>query len=168
MQIQFENLPPVIDRFRGEFNFLSNMHAVEPSGIEVIDNRQRFKVPTSEHIYAAGKLASFEARRYIYDAHTGLKARDRARDLIKNRGFETAYEGETAKIENMRRALQLKFAAGTRMSAMLLATGDSVLVEGNDWDDNFWGCDPPDCSQGQNNLGILLMEQRDALAVDNQ
>ena len=44
-----------------------------------------------------------------------------------------------------------------------LATGGAVLVEGNTWHDNYWGCCT--CSRcagrrGRNNLGRLLMKLR--------
>jgi predicted NAD-dependent protein-ADP-ribosyltransferase YbiA (DUF1768 family) len=39
----------------------------------------------------------------------------------------------------------------------LLETGDAELVEGNWWDDTFWGV----CNGvGQNNLGKILMDTR--------
>ena len=39
----------------------------------------------------------------------------------------------------------------------LLDTGDTELIEGNNWHDTFWGV----CKgKGQNNLGKILMEVR--------
>lgn len=60
----------------------------------------------------------------------------------------------------MRDLLDLKFA-DPALAALLLATGDADLVEGNDWGDRFWGvCD----GAGANMLGRLLMELRTRLA----
>jgi len=45
----------------------------------------------------------------------------------------------------------------------LLATGDTKLLEGNRWHDNFWGnCDCPNCRDkpGLNYLGKILMRVR--------
>ena len=42
----------------------------------------------------------------------------------------------------------------------LLATGDKILIEGNTWNDDFWG----KCSDnGKNNLGIILMKIREEI-----
>jgi len=43
------------------------------------------------------------------------------------------------------------------LKQMLLDTGDQELVEGNTWNDTFWGV----CrGEGQNNLGKILMKVR--------
>jgi len=44
------------------------------------------------------------------------------------------------------------------LRAMLLATEDAVLVEGNTWNDTFWGV----CrGRGENWLGRILMQVRE-------
>ncbi len=48
---------------------------------------------------------------------------------------------------------------------MLVATGQEELVEGNDWEDRFWGVDPPGSNNGENNLGKILMRVRNELAL---
>lgn len=148
-----------IDRFEGEYNFLSNMHEVTPSGILIIDEREKIKVPTSEHIYASSKFANIEDRTYVREAPTGKKARDRARDLAAQ-GHELACTSPEGKLLLMEEALMAKFAIGTRMATLLLQTKDAQLIEGNDWGDNFWGCSPPDNPDGLNHLGRLLMKRR--------
>jgi predicted NAD-dependent protein-ADP-ribosyltransferase YbiA (DUF1768 family) len=63
---------------------------------------------------------------------------------------------EQNKIDVMRDILRIKFAKPD-MWRKLAATGDEELIEGNYWNDIFWGV----CKgQGQNNLGKLLMEIR--------
>ena len=46
----------------------------------------------------------------------------------------------------------------SHLYAMLKATGDAVLVEGNWWRDDFWGVYE---GKGQNILGKILMIVRD-------
>ena len=59
----------------------------------------------------------------------------------------------------MKAVLGLKFT-DLELSEKLLATGDAELIEGNHWNDTFWGvCD----GVGKNWLGILLMEIREEL-----
>ncbi|MBR4196328.1 MAG: hypothetical protein IKQ95_06420 [Synergistaceae bacterium] len=45
------------------------------------------------------------------------------------------------------------------MSDKLLATKQALLVEGNDWEDTFWGFDV-NLGYGRNMLGQLLMKIR--------
>ena len=46
------------------------------------------------------------------------------------------------------------------MTRALMDTGDAELIEGNNWNDTFWGV----CNNaGENNLGKLLMKIRAAL-----
>lgn len=65
-------------------------------------------------------------------------------------------------LEVMRYALEYKFAPGTSWAEKLLATGDEEIVEWNNWNDTFWG----KClktKEGENHLGIILMEIRNKL-----
>ena len=61
------------------------------------------------------------------------------------------------KIDIMRQVLKSKFTQNPELKAKLIATGDAELIEGNNWNDRFWGV----CrGVGQNHLGKLLMEVR--------
>ena len=63
------------------------------------------------------------------------------------------------RLDVMRGLLVQKFSHAD-LRAQLLATGDALLVEDNDWGDQFWGvCD----GVGENNLGKLLMGIRSDL-----
>lgn len=57
--------------------------------------------------------------------------------------------------------LRAKFKQHPELAAMLIATGDAELVEGNTWGDTFWGRDLA-TGHGENHLGRLLMELRDS------
>jgi len=58
----------------------------------------------------------------------------------------------------MREAVRAKFTRHPELAAVLLGTGDAVLVE-HTVNDNYWG-DGGDGS-GQNWLGRILMEMRE-------
>jgi predicted NAD-dependent protein-ADP-ribosyltransferase YbiA (DUF1768 family) len=59
--------------------------------------------------------------------------------------------------------LDQKFASGTRLAGLLVATGDATIVEGNTWGDAYWGV----CGGvGKNRLGELLMAKRSRLLVE--
>jgi hypothetical protein len=53
--------------------------------------------------------------------------------------------------------LRKKFANYPLLRKMLMETGDAILIEGNYWNDRFWGI----CGEGLNVLGILLMLVRE-------
>jgi predicted NAD-dependent protein-ADP-ribosyltransferase YbiA (DUF1768 family) len=57
--------------------------------------------------------------------------------------------------------VRLKFSTHQELRERLLATGEAELIEGNTWNDTFWGV----CKgEGQNWLGKILMEVRKELA----
>jgi ribA/ribD-fused uncharacterized protein len=63
------------------------------------------------------------------------------------------------KLEIMNWAVREKFK-DAKLAEMLLDTGDEELVEGNTWNDTFWGvCE----GKGHNHLGKILMCVRDEL-----
>lgn len=51
------------------------------------------------------------------------------------------------------------------LTKLLLETGDEHLVEGNDYQDRFWGCVKSRDGDwiGKNHLGRILMQVRDEL-----
>ncbi|NBV54175.1 MAG: NADAR family protein, partial [Proteobacteria bacterium] len=52
-----------------------------------------------------------------------------------------------------------------RLREQLLATGNAVLMEGNDWGDTFFGFDY-NRGYGQNHLGRILMQVRAEIMED--
>ncbi len=67
---------------------------------------------------------------------------------------------DSIKVQVMTELIALKFAEGSDLAAKLLATGDEELVEGNYWNDRFWGV----CGgRGENQLGKILMARRSEL-----
>lgn len=68
------------------------------------------------------------------------------------------------KFEVMRELIRKKFE-NPLLRAMLLATEDAVLVEGNTWNDRVWGV----ChGMGQNMLGRILMDVRDEIRASGE
>lgn len=55
-----------------------------------------------------------------------------------------------------------KFHNNPELKALLLATGDAQLEEGNAWGDVYWGISPVGSGQGENHLGRILMKVRDS------
>lgn len=68
---------------------------------------------------------------------------------------------EEIKYEIMKTALRLKFSI-PKWRDKLLATGNEILVEWNNWKDLCWGVSIMD-NKGKNLLGLALMEIRDEI-----
>ena len=110
--------------------------------------------PTVEHAYQASKCALD----VDFERFKGLNA-GQAKRL--GRAVMVRPDWDEVKVSIMRGLLATKFKRGSRLTELLLATGDAELIEGNYWRDTFWGQCP--IGNGQNWLGRLLMEQREKL-----
>lgn len=146
---QVEDVGGTIDSFRGEHAFLSNMF---PCRVEF----EGATYPSVEHAYQAAKSLDPSVRKTFDGAITpkGAKARGKRVTLRADWG--------AVKLGVMEQSLRSKFADGG-LRALLVATGDAALVEGNTWNDRFWGV----CrGKGQNHLGKLLMRLRSELAAN--
>lgn len=115
-----------------------------------------FVWPSSEHYYQAAKARERVQALEIAKAPTpGASKR-------LGRNCRLRLNWDEIKIPVMRRALLFKFAVSdlsdpNSPSSFLLGTGDDRLIEGNTWNDTFWGT----CKgEGYNWLGHLLMARR--------
>ena len=133
----------VIDRFRGEFDWLSNFFLcqVEFEGINFSNVEAAFQ---------AAKCLDMKERERFFGLSGG-----QAKRLGKR--VELRPDWEDVKIDIMRQVLKSKFNQNPELREKLIATGDAELIEGNNWGDTFYGV----CrGVGQNHLGKLLMEVR--------
>jgi len=135
-----------ITEFRGKYFFLSNFYEYP-----ILYDGVFYK--SSEHAYQAQK--TFDADEI--EAIKGAKTPGKSKRLAKEATIREDWE--SVKIDVMRDVLWAKFS-NPDLCKELLATGSAYLIEGNDWEDHFWGiCD----GKGKNILGKLLMEIRDEL-----
>lgn len=139
-----------IEGFFGDFHFLSNFH---PSLVEV----ERIEYPTVEHAYQAMKTEDRTERQGIAAMASPGSAK-RAGRKVKLRE-----DWEKVKVGIMTDLVALKFE-DPELREKLLSTGNAYLEETNTWRDRFWGV----CNgQGQNHLGRILMEVRDAIRAES-
>jgi ribA/ribD-fused uncharacterized protein len=104
--------------------------------------------PSSEHAYQAAKTKDKKMRKKIAQQPTAWQAKDLGQKI------ELREDWEERKVEIMYRILRAKFKQHKDLREKLLATGDAELIEGNTWNDTFWGV----CQgKGKNMLGKLLM-----------
>lgn len=118
--------------------------------------------PTAEHAFHAGKALTDDDRVRVRDAPTPGAAKRLGRQLVLRPNWEVV------KAEVMYHVVRTKFAPGTYLAELLLATRDAWLVEGNWWHDQYWGdchcntrraCHRP----GVNMLGQILTHVRTEL-----
>ena len=139
----------MINKFEGEFEFLSNFYESPISD-------GKMEMPTVEHYFQAAKTANKYDYIVIATSRTPGEAKRKGRRTIMREDWEEV------KLSVMKEALRKKFAI-PELRQKLIATGPEYLEEGNWWHDNFWGvchCEKCQDKRGQNNLGKLLMEIR--------
>lgn len=137
----------VIDKFDDEYRFLSNFYfcPLKLGGIIY---------PTVEHAFQAMKTKDKNERMKISLLNTPGEAK-RAGRKVKLRE-----DWEDIKLKVMEYLVGLKFNNYIDLKEKLLATGDIELIEGNWWNDRYWGI----CKgKGENNLGKILMKVREEL-----
>lgn len=136
----------MINEFKDGNYFLSNFYPVDVS----FDGLTFHSV---EAAYQAAKLANVEDRRPF----TNMTPSEAKR---AGRRVDLRHDWEQVKISVMRELLFSKFLGNPHTAQLLLETQNEELVEGNTWNDTFWGV----CNgYGENHLGKLLMEVRGIL-----
>lgn len=130
-----------INEFRGEYYFLSNFY-----NAEIMYENKHYE----------NNEAAFQA----------MKCPDRADEFRYLNGTDSKRLGrrvtlradwETVKDQIMYKICRAKFEQNPELQTRLLETGDAELIEGNAWNDTYWGV----CNgYGKNMLGKILMQIR--------
>ncbi len=111
---------------------------------------------TVEHYFQAQKFPGTpqeEAIRLAPDSMT-------AKNLGNSHDYPLRADWQAVKDDVMREAVRAKFSQHPDIRAVLLGTGQEVLVEAAR-NDSYWGYGPD--GQGKNRLGKVLMEVREEL-----
>ena len=136
-----EKMP--IDSFRNEYAFLSNFYECPIPYLGLTFRN-------AEAAFQAAKTINAEERKEFVSLSASQAKR-------KGRRVKLRSDWEQMKVTVMREVLGIKFL-DPELSSKLLATGNEELIEGNTWNDRFWGV----CrGSGRNVLGKLLMEIRE-------
>jgi N-glycosidase YbiA len=112
--------------------------------------------PTSEHCFQAQKFVGTSHAEAIRNAPTPKLAAEMGRD----RSRPLRSDWEQIKDDVMHRAVLRKFETHPDIQALLLSTGDEMIVE-NAPGDYYWGCGKD--GTGQNKLGQTLIKVRESL-----
>ena len=146
-----------ITEFRGEHHYLSNFF---PSAIvHTLTDGRKMRFSNAE--------AAFQAEKALPRAHefcdlSPSDAKRLGRQVILRADWDDVRE------DIMRRVVHEKFAQHPDLAQKLIATGDACLIEGNTWNDRTWGAVYDMHREryvGQNKLGEILMDVRDALST---
>ena len=137
----------MISKFEGNYYFLSNFYSapITYNGITYKNNE-----------------AAFQAQKCPYRVHefTDLEPSEAKR---LGRRVKLREDWEEVKDRVMYEIVRAKFRQNKLLKMLLLQTGTRTLVEGNWWNDTYWGV----CKgKGENKLGQILMRVREELKDD--
>lgn len=143
----------VVKEFRGEYAFLSNFY----------HNPFKFRgdiFPTGEHAFQAAKATfsvPYATMHKNYAAARDASSPNQAKYLGRSFNINIK-EWDANRVQFMREIVHARFKTSEQdMVGPLINTGAMLLVEGNTWNDTFWGrCN----GKGFNTLGAILMEER--------
>jgi len=137
----------VINKFDGEHSFLSNF-------FECDITFEGKHYPSVEHAFQAAKTLNETERSIVCAAATPGKAKRLGQGVMLRNNWDAI------KDDVMFELLERKFILIENLKEKLILTGDAKLIEGNNWNDTYWGI----CNGiGQNKLGKLLMKVRDKI-----
>lgn len=128
-----------IVQFQGAYRFLSNFYR-EPCGT------------TNEHRFQAEKTLDLLEKHRILGLETPGDAKRAGREVPLREDWDRVKDSA------MDQTLRIKFS-DPGLRDQLLGTGDAELIEGNSWNDTYWGVNL-DTGVGQNKLGMALMKLR--------
>lgn len=137
------NAPEVISEFRKEYYFLSNFYPTKVmfDGL-TYDN--------SEAAYQAQKVTMPELKR-VFLGVSGAKAKEISHEIVVRADWHDV------SLDLMEHIIRAKFEQNMDIRNKLLDTCNAELIEGNVWNDTFWGV----CNGvGENHLGKILMSER--------
>lgn len=149
----------MIIEFSGEKSILSNFwvfkNPIKFNGLKFYSTEcayQYYKFFIHDQIYpntldltGFENLSPSESKRKSHEINKTVKAIfDRKKDKL------------------MYRLVYHKFLYNQELKQLLLLTGDSELIEGNRWNDTYWGVSLK-TGEGENKLGKILMRVREEL-----
>jgi len=111
---------------------------------------------TTEHYYQAQKFVGTQYE-FLCSAIRQAKSPEEAAALGRDPNHRVRSDWQQVKNQVMREAVLAKFLTHLDIQAILLSTGNELIVEDSPKDD-YWGCGAD--RTGQNQLGKILMSVR--------
>ena len=134
----------MINEFKGKYFFLSNFYTapVMYEGLLYLNNESAFQ---------SAKVKDTERRKQFCNIDPSTAKR-------KGRSVTLRHDWEKIKDQVMEDCVKDKFTRNSDLRLRLIETGNKELVEGNMWNDTYWGV----CrGRGRNMLGKILMKVRE-------
>lgn len=136
----------MIHFFRGEYAWLSNY-----ADCKIIIKGIEYQ--SVENAYMACKNTSPEWKELCRTSSASEAKRESKKILLRDNWDEV-------KLRVMKACLEQKFAQEPYRQK-LIDTGDENIIEGNYWNDTYWGVDlKQDPNWGENHLGRIIMSIR--------
>ena len=136
----------MINNFKGKYYFLSNFYSAQ-----VMYEGLLYK--NNEFAFQSAKVKDLERRKQFCELDPSVAKR-------KGRNVLLRQDWENVKDEIMYQCVKDKFTRNLDLKQKLLDTDDEELIEGNTWNDTYWGI----CKgRGKNMLGKILMRVREEL-----
>jgi len=142
----------MIDKFLGEYRFLSNFWECE-----FVDLRTDIRYKSAEHYYQSMKTEDETEKEMIRNATVS-----ECKKLGNKVTLRDGWDG--MRISVMDDAVFYKFTQNEELKLKLMKTFPQRLIEGNTWHDNYWGnCICKKCEKrfGDNYLGWTLEHWRE-------
>lgn len=138
-----------ITEFQGYYRFLSNFWPCDIDYDGIV-------YPSTEHAYQAAKTNDIETKKLIVNLKTPGEAKRCGRKI------KIREDWDNIKLKVMYDINKLKYECPD-LAAKLMLTEGKEIIEGNKWNDTFWGV----CNGvGDNHLGNILMKIREELITD--
>lgn len=138
----------MINEFKGKYYFLSNFYPtpVMYEGLMYKNNESAFQ---------SVKVKDIERRKQFCELDSSTAKKKGRNVLLRN-------DWEKIKDEVMYQCVKDKFNRNIELKQKLIDTGNKELIEGNTWNDIYWGV----CrGRGKNKLGKILMRVREELKL---
>lgn len=153
----------VVSEFKDDYFFLSNFYEA-PTVFRtpiLAPSEDGLTFSTGEHAFQAAKVHAMDpldkqGRMNYVVGVANAPTPSKAKYLGRSVKIDTQ-KWDDIKVECMREVVFQKFLQHPDLRVSLLNTYDAMLVEGNDWNDKFWGRVD---GKGYNKLGVILMEVR--------
>lgn len=142
------NANNIINDFSNDNFYLSNFYYsnITYEGIEY---------KSIEAAFQASKTTNFDIKKKL-----SLMSPSQAR--VEGEKITPRENWDETKLIIMKELIILKFTFNPNLRNKLINTGNTSLVNNNNWGDKYWGvCD----GEGDNRLGIILMEVRNLLSL---
>lgn len=153
-----------IPYFQGEYRWLSNFCACA-----IWFDNIHFSSVEAAYVAAKTPPKEKEMRKYIATLSAG-KAKKFGKNELKESPYQMTISddwNDEKRLKTMRFLLFQKFHKkfNPTLANNLIKTQDIILIEGNDWEDVFFGVD--DTLGGKNHLGKLIMSRREELVFED-